>query len=357
MEKYYTVLTFINIFALCIVQISVRYSNTLSKSKKRSFYVLFNVIIVAALCEWSAAMLEGAGASTRFFHTIVKCTELSIAPYIAFLFVFIIEKRKQKFIYSILSLNVLLEVLSAFTGLIYKVDSNSCYMHASFYWIYILFYTFSILYCVYYMAITVKKYQFRGFNFFIFMALFMLLGISIQLMNKNIKVDYLVMGILSIMLYVFILELTNQTDQITGLLNRRAYENYIESLNKKSLILFFDVDEFKSINDRYGHIYGDLCLKEIAQVIRKNYGEYGLCFRYGGDEFCAILTSDLNKINKFNQSFFHSLRVLRQQEKNLPSVSLGYALFDLKKDSLSDVLEKADQMMYENKQKNKEVLH
>ncbi len=358
MELYYSVLTFISIFAMCIIQISVRFSNTLTKSKKKSFYILFNAIIVAAFCEWFATMLEGTGPSTQFLHSIVKCTELSVAPYIAFLFVFVIEKRNQKFIYSFLGINVLFEILSVFFDFIFTVDAKSNYTHAPFYWIYVLFYLLSIFYCVYYMAKTVKKYQFGGFSFFIYMALFMLLGISIQLMNKNIKVDYLVMGILSIMLYVFILELINQTDQVTGLLNRRAYENYIERLNKKSLILFFDVDEFKRINDQYGHIYGDLCLKKIAQVIRKDYGEFGLCFRYGGDEFCVILTSDLNKINAINQHFFHSLDLLRQkEEKDLPNVSLGYAVFDLKKENLSDVIEKADRMMYQNKQKNKEVLH
>lgn len=88
------------------------------------------------------------------------------------------------------------------------------------------------------MAKTVQKYQFNGFRFFVYMALLMLLGISIQLLNSDFKVDYLVMGIVSIMLYVFILELINQTDQITELLNRRAYENYIQHLKMDSIILF-----------------------------------------------------------------------------------------------------------------------
>ncbi len=352
MERYYSVLTFINIFALCIVQTSVRYSNTLSKSKKKSFYFLFNIIIIAALCEWGATMLEGTGPSTRFFHAIVKCTELSIAPYIAFLFVFIVEKRKQKFIYSVLTFNVLLEILSAFTGFIYKVDSNSCYMHASFYWIYILVYTFSILYSVYYMAKTVQKYQFNGFRFFVYMALLMLLGISIQLLNSDFKVDYLVMGIVSIMLYVFILELINQTDQITELLNRRAYENYIQHLKMDSIILFFDVDDFKEINDTYGHSYGDICLRRIAAEIKDIYQTDGLCFRYGGDEFCVILPNSLQKAKSLNHSFLKKMNSLQKAE-SLPNVSLGYALYEVKKDNLQHAIQEADLMMYKAKEKKR----
>ncbi len=350
MERYYTVLTFINIFALCIVQTSVRYSNTLSKSVKKSFYFLFNIIIVAALCEWGATMLEETGPSTRFFHTIIKCIELSIAPYIAFLFVFTIEKRKQKLIYSILFINVLLEVLSAFFGFIYKVDANSCYMHASFYWIYILFYILSIVYCIYYMAKTIQKYQFKGFRFFVYMALLMLLGISIQLLNSDLKVDYLVMGIVSIMLYIFLLELVNETDQLTGLLNRRAYENYICRLKTNSIILFLDVDKFKEINDNYGHSYGDVCLRKIADEISESYKEDGLCFRYGGDEFCVILPNSSQRIKKLNHSFLKRMEQV-QKEDNLPSVSLGYALYEVKKDNLQQAVQEADQMMYKVKEK------
>ena len=51
----------------------------------------------------------------------------------------------------------------------------------------------------------------------------------------------------------------------------------------------FDVDNFKQINDHYGHVQGDVCLAEIAECIKKVYANDGYCYRTGGDEFCVLL--------------------------------------------------------------------
>ncbi len=54
------------------------------------------------------------------------------------------------------------------------------------------------------------------------------------------------------------------------------------------MLVVFDVDDFKQINDRYGHMKGDLCLADIAECIKKAYASFGYCYRIGGDEFCVI---------------------------------------------------------------------
>lgn len=85
----------------------------------------------------------------------------------------------------------------------------------------------------------------------------MITGIVIQLADNSLKVDYFTIAMASIMLYVLTLEMINQTDELTELLNRRGFENYITHLEQKCVILFFDVDRFKAIKDTYGHAFGD----------------------------------------------------------------------------------------------------
>ncbi|MBJ7536068.1 GGDEF domain-containing protein [Marinomonas transparens] len=83
-------------------------------------------------------------------------------------------------------------------------------------------------------------------------------------------------------------------DNLTGALNRRAFNNTIESLAEKKLTAFFmllDVDHFKKVNDQYDHEMGDYVLKQIVTIMSDIAGSDNV-FRYGGEEFCILLTDD-----------------------------------------------------------------
>lgn len=100
MQDYYTVVTFLSVFSMLIIQVCIRKSNTLTKKRKRLFLELFNMIIVASVCEWIGNYLQSGGSATRIVHITVKAIELSVAPSIAFLVAWVIEKRiKNRYIF------------------------------------------------------------------------------------------------------------------------------------------------------------------------------------------------------------------------------------------------------------------
>jgi diguanylate cyclase (GGDEF)-like protein len=90
----------------------------------------------------------------------------------------------------------------------------------------------------------------------------------------------------------------SQTDQLTGLLNRRGFDaeataalGSAQANGVPIAVLMCDIDHFKSINDRYGHEIGDRVLVEIADVLRQFATRHdALVARYGGEEFAAVLT-------------------------------------------------------------------
>ena len=353
MTTYYTAIIFISIFAMLAIQTCVKISNTLTKRKKRLFYMLFSTIALSAFCEWLGVYLQGTGSSTRVFHIIVKAVELSVAPSIGYFISWVIEMKSEKIVFIGLAVNAVIECLSGVFGFIYYVDENSNYVHAEFYWIYVAAYVISIIYCMYIMLRNVKRYQYNGVAYFLLVIALMFSGIVIQLYDSSVKVDYPTAAMASIMLYIFTLEMVQQTDELTELINRRGYENYICHLESDSVVIFFDVDKFKSINDNYGHAYGDKVLSIIGKTIKNQYARYGKCFRFGGDEFCAILTKNIDEVDRLNQNFIKAMENNRAKESRLPYVSIGYAHYIPGENDIESVVAEADQMMYKDKESHR----
>ena len=353
MQNYYTAIIFLNITAMLIIQVCISQSSTLTRRRKRLFHLLFNAIIIGAFCEWMGNFLQGTGESTRLLHIMVKTIELSVAPAIGFFTAWVIEKKNEKPVYIYLILQAVLECLSGRFGFIYSVDAGSCYSHGQFYWIYIAAYMVSILYCIYMFLNNVKKYQYNGVGYFLMVVVFMISGIGIQLYNSNLKVDYVTLGMAATMLYVLTLEMIYQTDELTDLINRRGYENYVSHLEEKCVILFFDVDQFKQVNDTYGHAFGDAVLRNVGNAIKEHYAAYGKCFRFGGDEFCVILTKHTEQVKQINQEFHDAIADLQKKESRMPFISIGYVFYDPEDQNIRDCVAEADQMMYLDKEKRK----
>ena len=91
-------------------------------------------------------------------------------------------------------------------------------------------------------------------------------------------------------------------------MNRGAYERRVKSQRRRVGILFFDVNDFKTINDQHGHQFGDESLTAVAKSLRRAYGTYGLCYRIGGDEFCVILDRRIDSVQELDLDFENAMR-------------------------------------------------
>jgi len=147
------------------------------------------------------------------------------------------------------------------------------------------------------------------------------------------------------------------TDDLTGLWNTRAfyklYKQEIERAkrHKYSLVLvFLDLNRFKVVNDKYGHLAGDILLKKVSKQIVKELREYDNLFRLGGDEF-IILLSHTDKIVAEE-----IMERINQKIKKLLKIGLSYGIAEYIVDSRSKtkLIEIADQRMYKMKGKQNE---
>ena len=145
-----------------------------------------------------------------------------------------------------------------------------------------------------------------------------------------------------------------QKDSLTQIYNastaRKLAESYIAARDASAALLIIDLDNFKNINDQYGHMFGDAVLVQTAKIIKKLFRSEDVVGRIGGEEFIVLMkgTTDLsiirnrcNKLNELLQSMFGD-----QMADCKPSCSIGVALIPHHADSYFSLFCCADQALY-----------
>lgn len=148
-------------------------------------------------------------------------------------------------------------------------------------------------------------------------------------------------------------------DQLTGLPNRVGMYEYFDTMDKrgKASFLFIDIDNFKLVNDEYGHIVGDRLLKDVADLFRNVLSD-SFTARLGGDEFISIVSGDIRR-----QELGNRVKALLGGIKQFPdypqavlkkiSLSIGILYRYPIKDSFNNILQKSDESMYQAKRMGK----
>lgn len=180
---------------------------------------------------------------------------------------------------------------------------------------------------------------------FVYMASFAIaaiLGLVIQitqreLKNRNIEYAYL-----------------NTHDQLTGLYNRYGMDEMVRKDHEGVMTVFMmDLDWFKKINDSFGHMDGDVLLKQVAGIISKACEGYGKVARWGGEEF-VIISYDERDPGKMAERILKKVREAEVDMHDGTSVhltlSIGIAQAKTDEASLGDLLMEADRKLYQAKE-------
>jgi len=152
-------------------------------------------------------------------------------------------------------------------------------------------------------------------------------------------------------------------DLLTGLYNRNFFNETIirdirkaERQHEKLSIIIIDIDNFKNINDTYGHLHGDGVLRECARILKNAVRKSDFLCRYGGDEFVIVTPMPLCKENtplftRIEESV-HAWNLEYATFDYRLSLSIGCSVWEAGKDII-EVLSEADKKMYRNKRKKK----
>ena len=147
------------------------------------------------------------------------------------------------------------------------------------------------------------------------------------------------------------------TDGMTGLYNRRYFEEFIKKeatravrQNQKFTVIGLDLDHLKQINDKYGHNYGDIAIKAIAEVLKNNARSIDVAARMGGEEFNIILPGvDSEGGCIAAERIRKAIEAVELEKIGHITASLGVATYLEHSDDIDELLEITDQAMYESK--------
>ena len=241
--------------------------------------------------------------------------------------------------------------INLFKPILFYLDESNRYHRLSAYFLHTAIGTFFI-------AVAVVIYIYSRFNGGIFKVFPVISFVSPVFFGLYVQTHFY--GVSSIwpsaaigltLMVMYIQNRNIQIDNLTGLFNRHYLKDL--KLGQKSFaLMMFDLNNFKNINDTYGHSEGDVALIEASGIINRTVGTRGIVVRYGGDEFIVLLnTGDEAVGQEYIDKIQHNLsdyNLVSGKPYQL-STSIGWGIFNLESYSMDEIIKIVDERMYEAK--------
>ena len=374
------ILLYSEISALCITLLGIMAYRASkfgidTNRKKRAFVASIGCAIAMNFFDflWDLALTGTVNIPVWLRYVINACyfTSLSFSAFYWFIFSEIVLSKKLNkkalyifFFIPMLTLIALL-VTTPSTGLLYKFDQSGNYVRGP------LHYLQFAPALIYILIASVKNllYTFSPDNSerkktFITMSSYsvpVLICAILQFIFPDAPILSVAPTVSLLLVYTNSLRVQLSIDPLTGIYNRKRLIDTLSDKaknikkNKKLYFIFIDIDNFKTLNDKYGHNEGDKALQLVAETLNSIcLRTGGTCARYGGDEFAVLQELDANEsISDLCDEIINAVKERNQPENSEieVNVSVGYSEFNKDARTVSALIRFADKQMYANKKK------
>lgn len=252
-----------------------------------------------------------------------------------------------------------LVVLNLFYGFYYAIDANNLYSRGPFYAVSVLW-TVIPLFVAFFVTTSYRdKIDQRKYNAFVFFPLAPIIGTILSFVSYGYSVVLPTMTLAFMLVFNSIQNDSMRVDYLTGIFNRRHLEECLRKKMSESSNVFagimLDIDNYKSVNDTYGHLMGDRALIDFANALQKSVGKNDIVARYGGDEFVLIINAK-NEEQLEEVIFDIRTNITRiNDSKSYPfkmHASLGAKIYTRDKETtMEKFLNQLDDLMYQDKKR------
>ncbi len=270
------------------------------------------------------------------------------------------RKRLKKRLYylhaSILGFVIL--IVNIFYPVAFEIDSNNVYHRGSLLWI-ILVYVFAMI--VYSVIISFKNRQVLTGSMLVGISLFALIPVVsslVQMLVYGVILHWALAALGIVFAYLLLETISNSKDYLTLLQTRSKSDEYIKSkieMEHTFGVIMIDLDNFKVMNDEYGHKNGDNILFHFSKILIDTFSESGFVARYGGDEFIITFDQSVRKTDLMYKQEIKE-RILSYDKFDLLSqlkFSFGSTYYKPEEpQTMDELMFEVDRLMYLDKGKN-----
>lgn len=379
---YYSEINLICIVILLLFTHQIRYKSDQFSSDNRTLHMILRTTIIMCISDMAAGIFRGqlfSGARGIIeISNLMFYEALSVISFLWMVYVFIrlkiiknYEKELSLWAIPLIAITVV-TLINPFTDFLFTIDEKNLYirnMGVYFHWIVSCFYLMTSTVIITYKIIKEKnKKKRREIIPLLCFIIAPAIAAVIQMLFYGVTCSQV--GITISLVVIFLTEQNNQilTDALTGLNNRygfnKYWENYMQHHTETNLFLMMiDINNFKQVNDKFGHLEGDRALADVSDAVKQSCEETEaklfVC-RYGGDEFLiAGCDCRQEEIMDLKMQIYKKLEEKNRTE-NYPyvlSVSMGTANgICLAPEDIDGLLRIADEAMYDDKsKKNKSI--
>lgn len=342
-------------------------------TQRKIFFIIIFATIASILAEIAYDCFEGhsGSAENSIFYTANFLFFLfqPIAHYTIFLFFdYNINKDTTRIKYlsymlgALFCINILIFLFNINRGFIFYITPDNAYVMGRYYFVRLIISFSPVTLGFIDIFLCRKKIDRHQAALFIIFMMPPVLGGLLDLIVKGLRLLWPCSSISILFAYFFIIRADYRIDGLTGVNNRRSCDEFLNNMakitNRKSYAyMMIDMDHFKQINDVWGHLQGDMALKDAAQLLKDSIRQTDFIARYGGDEFIIVMTEFedvdmvLNRIkNKLVEFNAKKTRVFNLE------FSIGHDIY--KPDNImtpQEFLSHVDDLMYANKERRKEI--
>lgn len=308
MDRYFFILTTIDLFVLGFMCLLTRLSESLNKKQKRGFLLAFALIACISVLEVITIVVDGAPPGYRWLNILSNYLGFGLTPAVPLCLVYVLDKKsiiRRVFKAAVCCEGAYLLFLAATLpyGLVFSVSRENLYARGAYFYIYVAMYYAAMLYLMVATVRTAAAFQNRSCTLIYPLTLFLGAETVIQLALPELHVTWLCVTLLSVLYYIYCSEMWNQLDALTGLLNQNSYLNRTAEMR-----------------------------------------------RIGGDEFCVLLKDEESEA-RCAKTLQALLAERRKVFAILPTVSLGSAAFS--GEDVAAVKDRADRALYCAKKEQK----
>ncbi len=266
-----------------------------------------------------------------------------------------VERRFYYQYWAFFTLFILL--INFFVPLYFHVDMESTSYHSGDY----SWFHFVVLSSMYiYMVVYLIRYQniMIAWKRNVYIAFFSLpiIGMFIQLISSRLFFAWTSIAIALLVVYTFMESTNGERDYLTNLFTRRSYEMYVTNLVERQQqfgVVLIDIDDFKQINDDFGHHVGDQVLVAFGHILQHAFYPNQMVVRLAGDEFIIVIEASPKPITQYSQSIEDALKKSHIPQLQTLKFSCGYQSMEVDM-TLDHLYHFADQKMYAMKKSRRE---